>query len=105
ILLLYNLWRRVPRISSFYSNDGILPNHTVLWRPTIEYTFSFFNAASRTDEAAIMFVLCGLIFLAFTVGYKTRFTHVLSFICLISLQTRVAFTMNGGDVALDVLAA
>ena len=105
ILLVYNVWRRVPRIVSFYTNDGVLPNHTVLWRPTIEYTFSFFHAASRTDEAAIMFVLCGIVFLAFTVGYRTRLMHVLSFICLISLQARVAFTMNGGDVALDVLAA
>src|SRR6185503_10761497 len=98
-------WRRVPTMSSFYSNEGVLPNHTVLWRPTIEHMFSFFLAASRTEEAAVMFAFCAIVFLAFTVGYRTRVAHVLSFACLTAMQTRQAFTMNGGDVALSVLAA
>jgi hypothetical protein len=42
LLLLHNLWRRVPGLGAFYTNDGVLPNHTVLWRPTFEYMFSFF---------------------------------------------------------------
>jgi hypothetical protein len=104
-LLLHNLVRRVPDLVAFYSNDGILPNHTVLWRPIVEYTASFFLAASRPGEAAVMFVACAIVFALFTVGYRTRLFHVLSFACLVSLQTREAFTMNGGDVALDVLAA
>jgi len=105
LLFLHNVWRRLPGMASFYSNEGVLPNHTVLWRPTIEHMFSFFLAASRTQEAAIMFVFCTIVFAAFTVGYRTRFTHVLSFACLTAVQTRQAFTMNGGDVALSVLAA
>src|SRR5262245_52502912 len=105
LLFLHNVWRRVPGMPSFYSNEGVLPNHTVLWRPTIEHMFSFFLATSRTKEAAVMFVLCTIVFAAFTVGYRTRFTHVLSFACHTALQTRQAFTMNGGDVALSVLAA
>jgi hypothetical protein len=105
LLLLYNVWRRLPHLGTFYSNDGIIPNHTVLWRPTIEYMISFFLAASRTEEAAVMMAFCAVVFLVFTVGYKTRFTHVLSFLCLCAVQARQAFTMNGGDVALSVLAA
>src|SRR5438128_2243196 len=81
LLFLHNVWRRVPTIASFYSNDGVLPNHTVLWRPTIEHMFSFFLAASRTQEAAIMFVFCAIVFACFTVGYKTRVMHILSFAC------------------------
>jgi hypothetical protein len=104
-LLLHNLVRRIPDLVAFYSNDGILPNHTVLWRPIVEYTASFFLAASRPAEAAVMFAACAIVFILFTVGYRTRVFHVLSFACLVSLQTREAFTMNGGDVALDVLAA
>jgi len=105
VLLLHNLWRRVPGLTAFYSNDGILPNHTVLWRPTFEYMFSFFLAASRPEEAWAMLVLCAVVSAAFTIGYRTRFFHVLSFACLVSVQTRQAFTMNGGDVALSVLCA
>ncbi len=81
LLLFYNVWRRLGSLGAFYSNDGLLPNHTVLWRPTIEYMASFFLAASRTEEAAIMMAFCAAVFIAFTIGYRTRFTHVLSFAC------------------------
>src|SRR2546423_8827018 len=105
LLLLHDLWRRLPGISIWYSNEGILPNHTVLWRPMSDYMFSFFFAASRTEESAVLFALCAVVFLAFTVGYHSRFTHVLSFACLVSMQYREAFLENGGDIALKVLCA
>src|SRR5689334_12726420 len=100
LLLVHNVWRRVPNLVPFYTNDGVLPNHSVLWRPTFEYMFSFFFAASRANEAAVMFLVCAAVFSVFMVGYRTRLFHVLSFACLVSLQSRQAFTMNGGDVAL-----
>jgi hypothetical protein len=105
LLLLHDLVRRLPDISVWYSNDGILPNHTVLWRPHSEYMFSFFFAASRTEEAALMFVLCAIVFVAFTIGYRTRLTHILSFACLVSMAFRQAFLENGGDIALKCLCA
>jgi len=67
--------------------------------------FSFFFAASRPEEVAVMFALSGLVFLAFTIGYRTRFFHVLSFVCMVSLHDREIFTENGGDVALNLLVA
>src|SRR5258705_8354847 len=99
-LLLWDLLRRVPEIAVWYSNRGLLPNHTSLWRPGAEYMFSFFFAASTVEEAAWMFVFCGLVFLAFTVGYRTRLTHALSLACMVSLHSRAIFLENGGDVAL-----
>jgi len=104
-LLLWDLLRRVPGLATWYSNEGLTPNHTVLWRPSSEYLFSFYYAASRPEEAAVMFTLSGLVFLAFTVGWHTRFMHVLSFACMVSLHDRQIFTENGGDVALNLLCA
>src|SRR4051812_6427490 len=63
LLLLADLIRRVPDLSIWYTNDGLLPNHTLLWRPGARYQFSFFFAASWTGEVAILFALCGLVFL------------------------------------------
>jgi hypothetical protein len=100
-----HVFRRVPGLATWYSNEGLLPNHTVLWRPSSEYMFSFFFAASRPEEVAVMFALCGIVFFAFTIGYRTRFFHVLSFICLVSLHDREIFTENGGDVAQNLLIA
>src|SRR3954463_3587191 len=64
VLLLYDLWRRVPGIATWYSNEGLLPNHAALWRPNSDYLLSFFLAASRPTEAAFMFGLSGLVYLA-----------------------------------------
>src|SRR5881392_3595108 len=33
LLLIWDLLRRVPDLATWYSNEGLLPNHTVLWRP------------------------------------------------------------------------
>jgi hypothetical protein len=103
LLLLWDLFRRVPDLPTWYSNDGLLPNHTMLWRPMSEYVFSFLLAASRPEEAAVMFALCVLPFVAFTIGWHTRLAHVLSFACMVSLHDREIFTENGGDCALNLL--
>src|SRR5689334_4218766 len=88
LLLLYDLARRVPGIATWYSNDGLLPNHTVLWRPSSDYVFSFLLAASRPEEVGLMFALFALVYLAFTIGWHTRVFHILSFVCLVSLHDR-----------------
>jgi hypothetical protein len=105
LLLIWDLLRRVPDLANWYSNEGLLPNHTVLWRPSSEYMFSFFFAASRPSEAAAMFVFSGIVFFVFTLGYRTRFFHILSFACMVSLHDREIFTENGGDCALNILCA
>jgi len=102
-LLIYDLLRRVPGLETWYTNDGLLPNHTVLWRPGSQWMLSFFFAASWASEARLLFVLCGFVYLALLVGYRTRLFHALSLLCVVSLHTRVVFLENGGDVALNIL--
>jgi hypothetical protein len=103
LLLLADLIRRVPDLSVWYSNDGLLPNHTLLWRPGARYQFSFFFSASWTGEAAVLFALCGVVFFCFLIGWKTRLFHALSVACIVSLHDRVIFLENGGDVVLNIL--
>ena len=105
LLLFWDLWRRVDGIPTWYSNEGLLPNHAVLWRPDSDYLFSFFFAASTAGEAAVLFVLVALVYLCFFVGWHTRLFHLLSFACLVSVHSRGTFLENGGDVALNLLCA
>jgi hypothetical protein len=103
LLLLHDLARRVPGLVDWYSNEGLLPNHTVLWRPSADYVFSPLLAASRPAEVAIFFALFAIVYLFFTVGWHTRFFHFMSLVCLVSLHDRAIFLENGGDVALNLL--
>src|SRR5450432_555086 len=102
-LLVYDLFRRVPGLSTWYTNDGLLPNHTHLWRPAAPQMFSLFFPLSWTDEAAVLFALCGIAFFSFLVGYKTKLAHILSFAGIVSLHSRCVFLENGGDVVLNIL--
>jgi hypothetical protein len=101
-LFLYDLVRRVPGMTTWYTNDGLLPNHTHLWRPAANQMFSLMFSASYPGEAAVLFTLFGLAFLSFMVGFKTKIAHILSFIGIVSLHSRCVFLENGGDVVLNL---
>ena len=53
LILLFDLWHRARVITLFYSNDGLIPNHMMLWRPPTQWMFSFFFILSRPDEVAV----------------------------------------------------
>ncbi len=97
IVLLVDLIRRIPVLDLFYTNDGLLPNHTLLWRPPTQWMFSFFFLASLRDEATLCFAICGFVYLALLVGWRTTLMRFLAPICLISLHARVTLVENGGD--------
>jgi hypothetical protein len=100
LALLLDLLRRVPGVTLWYSNQGLMPNHTALWRPPFPNTFSFFFIASWPSEAALGFVLCALAYLMLLVGIRTRLAHLASLLAVLSLHGRTLFIQNGGDVAL-----
>lgn len=103
LVLLLDLAKRALEIETWYTNHGLLPNHTLLWRPTHDWVFSIFYMASWTHEAALGFVVCAAAYLALLVGYRTRLAQVASLVCVLSLHGRVLFVQNGGDVALSLL--
>ena len=97
IVLLIDLARRIPVLDLFYTNDGLLPNHTLLWRPPTQWMFSFFFLASLREEAILGFLFCGFVYLALLVGWRTTLMRFLAPICLVSLHARVTLVENGGD--------
>lgn len=100
-VLITDLIMRALVLRDFYSNEGLLPNHTLLWRPERLPVFSLFFAASTPAVAGLGFVLCGVVFLCLLVGYRTRLAQVLSWVALISLNARGFY--NGGDIVLGEL--
>src|SRR5262245_51568729 len=87
-LLLPELARRVPELPTFFSNEGLLPNHLVLRSPGTEHLFSFFFTASTTGEAAALFAGCAFVFGALLIGWHPRVFQWLAFLCILSLHVR-----------------
>ena len=103
-VLLLDLVKRWVQLGSWYTNEGLVPNHTLLWRPSFAHVFSFFYMASYTHEAVLGFVVCALAYTALLVGLYTRAAQVLSMVCVMSLHGRLLLFDNGGDVVLGLLA-
>jgi len=105
LALLWDLLRRVPRLRDFYSNLGLIPNHTVLWRPPFPRIFSVFFMASLPEESALWFGFAFVCFFCLLIGYRTRLAQALSFVMATSLHNRILVAENWGSVALAVLMA
>ncbi len=103
LVLLSDLARRWVDIAYFYTNQGLLPNHTLLWRPPAGRMFSLFFGVSNLDEAHVGFALCGAVYLAFLFGFRTRWVQWLVLVARVSLNTRLAVLENGGDMVMDLL--
>ncbi|HEX6765095.1 MAG TPA: hypothetical protein VF103_06445 [Polyangiaceae bacterium] len=103
ILLMVEVLRRLYYARAFYTNDGFLPNHFSLYSPMGRSVFSIYHAFSTYGEVRLAFGLTFLVFLAFTLGYRTRLFHVVSAICITSLNSRNLFVENGGTVVVNIL--
>jgi predicted DCC family thiol-disulfide oxidoreductase YuxK len=103
-LLISELAYRWSYARLLFSNDGVLPNHFSLFAPMGQDLFSIYHVFSTVQEVHVAFALTLLVFVCFTVGYRTRLFHILSAILITSLHSRNLFTENGGSVVTHALA-
>jgi hypothetical protein len=103
LLLCFDLLDRASEISYWYVNEGLLPAHRVLWRPGREVLLSYFFTLTTVAQVQVAFAITFAIYLAFFTGFYTRIAHVLSLVCLLSLQSRVDMLSHGGDFVLATL--
>jgi predicted DCC family thiol-disulfide oxidoreductase YuxK len=105
LLLVGDLLPRIAHVDALYSNDGVLTNHFALFRPLAPYQFSFYLAGSSTRDVTIVLLLTLVVYLLFTAGYRTRFFHVLSFVCVTSLHARNLLAELPSDAVLHLWMA
>jgi predicted DCC family thiol-disulfide oxidoreductase YuxK len=103
-LLIADLIRRWTVLRDFYSNDGILPNHFSIFRPLGRDLFSLYHAFSTPKQVHFAFALTLLVFLTYTLGYRTRLFQLLSLLCITSLNARNILVENGGTIVVNLLA-
>ncbi len=103
VVLLAELWRRAQNLTLFYSNDGVLSNHFLLFSPQADPQWSLLFACSTPGEAKAAFALVGLFDLALLVGLYTRAAQWLALAGLVSLNGRNYFFEDGGVVMLIAL--
>jgi predicted DCC family thiol-disulfide oxidoreductase YuxK len=103
-LLITELLYRWSYARLLFSNDGVLPNHFSLFAPMGQDLFSIYHVFSTVEEVHVAFALTLVVFVCFTIGYRTRLSQILSAILITSLHSRNLFTENGGSVVTHGLA-
>jgi hypothetical protein len=104
LVMLLDLVKRWVQIDTWYTNDGLVPNHTLLWRPSFDHEFSLFFSCSYAGQATVGFVICLVAYLALLVGYRTRLAQIAACFCILNLHGRLLLFDNGGDVVLGLLS-
>ncbi len=97
LLLLFDLAKRANEMSIWYLETGLFPNAMVTAYPLRPHAMSFLFYVSSDAGVRLAFVLIAVVYVFFLLGIFTRIMHVLSFVCLVSLQVRSDLLVNGGD--------
>lgn len=101
-LLLVDLGLRWPMIELFYSNRGLLTNHYLLFMQPGRAVPSLLVGIADPFLVGCFFVAAGIAYTALLLGWHTKTAQVLSFLALLSLNTRNPLVLYGGDVVLHL---
>ena len=105
LLLLTNLWDRAGGFDliSFYTNEGVLPNHWALFRPPADGFWSPLLGFSSPGEVRPVMVLIAVVYFLYTIGWKTRWLQVLALLCYESINLRFLLIQHGGNVVMNIV--
>ena len=103
LLLIGDVVRRWGDLDVWYTNAGLMPNHTMLWAAQARFHFSAFFSVGDLHEARFLVVLSLLVYVGLTVGWRTRLMTFLAMLAHVSLDCRIHYLLNGGDFALACL--
>jgi hypothetical protein len=105
LVLLGDLWDRVGGLNfvSFYTNDGVFPNHWALFRPPAPGFWSPLLGFSTPGEVRPLIFLIAVVYVLFLLGFKTRWMQVLALLCCESLNLRFLLVQHGGNVVMNLL--
>lgn len=107
VVLLTNLYDRASDFGlvSFYSNEGVLPNHYAIFLRLQPGYWSMLLGLSTPAEVTVGFALIGLVYTLYLVGWHTRLMQLLVLICVESLNFRFLVVQHGGAVVVNIVAA
>lgn len=98
IVLLFFIGSLVPDYSAFVSSHGLLPEN-----PSVPWAFNLYGAIGGGALAWILLVVFTVASVALLVGWHTRVAAVLVLACLLSVERRMPYVFNSGDVLLRLV--
>lgn len=104
LLLLNDLWVRVPDANAFYTDYGTLPRSAFLEiYGSLPNLVSLHLLSGLVGYELFLFALAAAFAVCLLVGYRTRWFTFLSWIMLVSLHNRNPVILHGGDFLMRML--
>lgn len=103
LILLADLMIRMQDISAHYSDEGVLPRVDLISQYLNKWHLSLHLINGTWEFQLVLFILQFLFAFSLLFGFHTRLSTVVSWILLISLQTRNPLINYGGDSVFRLL--
>lgn len=100
IVCIFDVIRRIPFITLFYSNFGVWSNHYALFTHGPNYVFSPLLAFDKPWQVFLYFVFSIIAAVFLLLGFKTRLASFVNAILHIGIINRSLFLVYGGDSVL-----
>ncbi|RMG95171.1 MAG: hypothetical protein D6705_14100 [Deltaproteobacteria bacterium] len=97
VLLVLSVLLRWKNVDLFYTNTGIHTNVHIAFLPTRFARPSLLLGFGTGEQVRAFFLFSIAVYTCFLVGYRTKFFHVLAFLCALSIHARSPFMSYGGD--------
>lgn len=103
LVLLGDLFARLQDLRAFYTDSGLVPRELLITKLTHPWEISI-HMVSGIWQVQLFFFLVAIFFaVTLLIGYKTRLSALISWLFLISLQSRNPVILQGGDIVLRLL--
>ena len=103
LLLIADLLVRFGDLTAFYTDAGVVPRDILVRQSPNAPWLSLHVWGGSWLWQATLFAVSALLATSLFVGYRTRWSVFLSWLLLVSLQSRNPLVLNGGDVLLRTL--
>lgn len=100
LVLLVDLFIRIQDLSVHYSDEGLLPRSVLIQQFLDNWHLSLHLINGSWQFQFALFILEILFAAMLLLGFQTRLSTILSWILIISLQTRNPLILQGGDTVL-----
>ena len=103
LLILLDLFERARYLTAFYTDSGTLSRATLLGLDGNKFLVSLHMMSGSGLFEALLFIAAAVFAVMLMLGYRTRLATIVSWILLISLQSRNPLVLQGADIAFRVV--
>ena len=100
VICFWDVWRRFYLIDVFYSSSGINLSSSTLFSYAPQY-FSLLHSFRSSGVMTVFFIITMIASLCLLIGYRSKLSHFITLVGILSIHNYRIILENGGDMAFN----